>query len=145
MKIQRILRLAGFLPLVLGLLAAPAAAFQEAGGHEKTKSWLELFETTGPVGYLMALVSVIGTTLVIEHMVSLRREKLAPDVLAGDLEALINEEEYERALGGAARCFELLSEIEPNPERKKLLRERHRERIEQLQRDFPNSIFLKKQ
>ena len=98
MKIQRILRLAGFLPLVLGLLAAPAAAFQEAGGHEKTKSWLELFETTGPVGYLMVACSVAGTTLVIEHIVSLRREKLAPEVLAGDLEALINEEEYDDAV-----------------------------------------------
>jgi len=98
MKIQRILRLAGFLPLVLGLLAAPAAAFQEAGGHEKTKSWLELFETTGPVGYLMVACSVAGTTLVIEHIVSLRREKLAPAELAGELEALINEEEYDQAV-----------------------------------------------
>jgi len=31
-------------------------------------------------------------------MVSLRREKLAPAVLAGDLEALINEEEYDQAI-----------------------------------------------
>jgi biopolymer transport protein ExbB len=41
---------------------------------------------------------VIGTTLVIEHMVSLRREKLAPTPLAEDLEALINEEQYEEAV-----------------------------------------------
>jgi biopolymer transport protein ExbB len=41
---------------------------------------------------------VAGTTLVIEHMVNLRREKLAPAMLAGDLEALINEEQYDEAI-----------------------------------------------
>jgi len=83
---------------VLFLLAGTAAAFQEEGGHGNTKTWLELFETTGPVGYLMLGCSIIGTTLVIEHMVSLRREKLAPSVLAGDLEALINEEQFDEAI-----------------------------------------------
>ena len=74
------------------------------GGHrwrrddDKKKTWLELFETTGPVGYLMLGCSVAGTTLVIEHIVNLRRDKLAPAVLAGDLEALINEEEYDQAV-----------------------------------------------
>lgn len=77
-------------------LFATTAVAQE--GEGKTKSLLELFKTTGPVGWLMVLCSVIGTTLVIEHMVNLRREKLAPDVLAGDLEALINEEQYDEAV-----------------------------------------------
>jgi len=98
MTTLRILRLAGAFPLVLFLLSAPALAAQEAGGHGNTKTWLELFETTGPVGYLMVACSVAGTTLVIEHMVSLRREKLAPAELAGELEALINEEEYDQAI-----------------------------------------------
>ena len=53
-------------------------------------------------------------------------------------------EEYERALLGASTCFEYLSQLEQNPERKKLLRERHRDRLEQLQREYPASIFLKK-
>jgi biopolymer transport protein ExbB len=101
MKIQRTLRVAGACALLLSVLTAPAFAFQEGGegeaGHKK-KSWLELFLTTGPVGYLMLGCSVAGTTLVIEHMVSLRREKLAPAVLAGDLEALINEEQYDQAV-----------------------------------------------
>ncbi|NOT31536.1 MAG: MotA/TolQ/ExbB proton channel family protein [Planctomycetes bacterium] len=81
----------------LFLLAGPAAALQEGGGHGNTKTWLELFETTGPVGYLMLACSIAGTTLVIEHMVSLRRDKLAPAELAGEIEALINEEEYDQA------------------------------------------------
>ena len=98
MKLLRIVQLIGAAPLLACLLAAPAAAYQEAGGHGNTKTWLQLFETTGPVGYLMLGCSVAGTTLVIEHMVSLRRDKLAPAVLAGDLEALINEEEFEQAV-----------------------------------------------
>ncbi len=98
MKPFRILRLFGAASLVLSVLALPAFALQAEGGHGNTKTWLELFETTGPVGYLMLGCSIAGTTLVIEHMVSLRRDKLAPAVLAGDLEALINEEEYDQAV-----------------------------------------------
>ncbi len=98
MKCSSILRLFGAASLVLFVLAFPVAALQEAGGHGNTKTWLELFETTGPVGYLMLGCSIAGTTLVIEHLVSLRRDKLAPAVLAGDLEALINEEEYDQAV-----------------------------------------------
>jgi biopolymer transport protein ExbB len=102
MKTLRFLRLAGAATLVLSVLSVPMFAFQEeaaADAHgKKKKSWLELFETTGPVGYLMLGCSIAGTTLVIEHLVSLRREKLAPAVLAGDLEALINEEEFDQAV-----------------------------------------------
>jgi len=97
MNLSRILRLTGAAALVVFVTAAPAIAAQEEG-HGKKKTWLELFETTGPVGYLMLGCSIAGTTLVIEHIVSLRREKLAPAVLAGDLEALINEEQYDQAV-----------------------------------------------
>ena len=98
MKTLRLTRLAGALALLVFLIPSPVFALQEEGGEGPKKTWLELFETTGPVGYLMLFVSIIGTTLVIEHIVSLRREKLAPEVLAGDLEALINEEEYDQAI-----------------------------------------------
>ncbi len=97
MKIPRFVRLAGTTALVLTVLTGTAAALQDPHEGPK-KSWLELFQTTGPVGWLMLGCSVIGTTLVIEHMVSLRREKLAPSVLAGELEALINEEQYDEAI-----------------------------------------------
>src|SRR5262245_20266404 len=99
MKSLRILRVLGAAPLLLCATALPVFALQEEeGGHGNKKTWLELFETTGPVGYLMLGCSIAGTTLVIEHMVNLRRDKLAPTVLACDLEALINEEEYDQAV-----------------------------------------------
>jgi len=53
-------------------------------------------------------------------------------------------EEYERALAGAAQCFKYLSELEQNPEKKKLHRDRERDRLEQLQLEYPSSSFLKK-
>jgi len=77
------------------LLAGVALAQEE---HVKSKSLLELFEATGFVGYLMVLCSMIGTALVIEHAVNLRREKLAPAPLVQDLQALIDEEQYDEAI-----------------------------------------------
>jgi biopolymer transport protein ExbB len=98
MKSSRKYLTAGLVVLTFCLLAGLAAA-QEIDPHDAPKkSWLELFKTTGFVGYLMVACSVAGTTLVIEHLVTLRREKLAPEVLSQDLEALINEEEYDEAI-----------------------------------------------
>lgn len=77
-------------------LAQDAAA--DAFHSAPKKSWLELFQTTGPVGYMMVICSMIGTAFVIEHAVNIRREKLAPTPLAQDLEALINEEQYDEAI-----------------------------------------------
>jgi biopolymer transport protein ExbB len=81
----------------LALNSTAFAAVLQEGGHKK-KTLLELFASTGWVGYLMVGCSIVGTTLVIEHLVSIRRDKLAPPSVAGELEALINEEEYDQAV-----------------------------------------------
>jgi biopolymer transport protein ExbB len=91
-------KLALILAIVFVCLANIALA-QEGDPHSKPKkSWLELFQTTGPVGYMMVACSMIGTAFVIEHAVNIRREKLAPTPLVQDLEALINEEQYDEAI-----------------------------------------------
>ena len=84
--------------LALVLLAGVALAQEEAVHAAPKKSWLELFKATGLVGYLMVICSMTGTAFVIEHAVNIRREKLAPTPLAQDLEALINEEQYDEAI-----------------------------------------------
>ncbi|MSR61668.1 MAG: tetratricopeptide repeat protein [Planctomycetes bacterium] len=53
-------------------------------------------------------------------------------------------EEYERAVAGAENCFRLLSELEQNPEKKRKLRDLEHERHDQLQQEYPNSVYLKK-
>src|SRR5688572_30182709 len=78
-------------------LVTSAQAFAQAAPH-KGRTALELFETTGPVGYMIVGCSIAGTALVIEHMISLRREKLAPPEFAAEVEALIEEERYDEAL-----------------------------------------------
>jgi len=72
----------------------PAADPHSAPG----KSWLELFEATGIVGYMLLLVSIGGTALVIEHCSSIRREKIAPPDIVDELEALIEAEDYQKAI-----------------------------------------------
>jgi biopolymer transport protein ExbB len=80
----------------LAMVALPTLALaQEAA--KKQSAW-ELFQHTGIVGWLMVLCSVSGMALVIEHIVNIRREKLAPTPLIQDLEALISEGSYDEAI-----------------------------------------------
>ncbi len=96
MKTSRKLALTTVAALALCLFAG--TAFGQEQMVEKNKSWLELFQHTGIVGYLLLFVSMGGTALVIEHFVNLRREKLAPTELAQELEVLINEEKFDEAI-----------------------------------------------
>ncbi len=71
---------------------------QEPAAHGGQKSWLELFQSTGTVGYLLLLVSIAGTALVIEHFTSIRRDKIAPPDLVDEFDALIEAENYQEAI-----------------------------------------------
>jgi biopolymer transport protein ExbB len=97
-------------PLAVILLSmfafAGAAMAQEEAGMipgKKKKSALELFAETGWVGILLAGVSVAGVALTIENFVSLRRDVLAPPDTINELEALIDEGQYDDAI---AMCDE---------------------------------------
>jgi len=83
---------------LVAFVATAGLALAQGEPEPEGKSLLELFEATGAVGYLMVLCSMIGTALVIEHAVNLRREKLAPAPLVQDLQALIDEEQYDEAI-----------------------------------------------
>ena len=83
---------------VFAIVLMAGVALAQGEPEHKGKSLLELFRATGAVGYLMVLCSMIGTALVIEHSVNLRREKLAPAPLIQDLQALIDEEQYDEAI-----------------------------------------------
>jgi biopolymer transport protein ExbB len=84
--------------LALIALTSVAMAQDAAAPVAKKQTWWELFEHTGPVGWMMVITSMAGTAFVIEHLVNVRREKLAPTPLAQDLQALIEEEQYEEAI-----------------------------------------------
>ena len=89
--------------IVLAVVAVTSGMLfaQDAGhpaGHPPGKSLLELFEATGVVGYMLVALSIAGTALVIEHSMSIRREKIAPPELCDELEALIEEGSYDDAI-----------------------------------------------
>lgn len=82
--------------LASGAMAQDAAA--DAFHAAPKKTWWQLFQATGPVGWLMVITSMTGTAFVIEHLVNVRREKIAPTPLAQDLQALIEEGQYDEAI-----------------------------------------------
>ncbi len=82
---------------MVAMVLCSSVAFAEEGGAKTQSAW-ELFQHTGIVGWMMVLCSVSGMALVIEHIVNIRREKLAPTALVQDLEALIAEGSYEEAI-----------------------------------------------
>ena len=95
MILRKRINVLALMSLVL-LLSGTAFAAEEQAVHKK--SMMELFEATGLVGYLMVACSIVGTTLIIEHVINLRRNKLAPDDLGEELQALIEEEAYDDAM-----------------------------------------------
>ncbi len=51
-------------------------------------------------------------------------------------------DEHERALAGATLCFRFISELEQDPEKRKLNADRAKERKSELERRFPGSTYL---
>jgi len=84
--------------IVAGVLFAHTAWAAAPPDVETERTFLDNIKAGGPVGYTIILLSVAGLALMIEHAVSLRREKLIPPYLLSELENLFDEEEYEEAM-----------------------------------------------
>jgi biopolymer transport protein ExbB len=82
------------------LIPSVGYAMQDAAAaaHGGSRSWWDLLKTTGFVGILLVLVSIGGVTLVIEHFVNIKREKLAPPRLTSEIQALMDEGNYDEAI-----------------------------------------------
>lgn len=70
----------------------------ERASKAKSKTLLDTINDGGMIGHSIILTSVIGTALIIEHFMSIRRDVLCPPELVGQIEALFEEEEYEEAM-----------------------------------------------
>ena len=75
--------------------ADPAAATGTA--HSGGKTMLELFKATGWVGVLLLLLSITGFALVIEHIVNIKEEKVAPQELIQQLDEALEQGNTEQA------------------------------------------------
>jgi biopolymer transport protein ExbB len=75
--------------------AAAAPAAEEDSGDLTFGKYIEY---GGWVGNLIIVCSVIMVALIIEHCVNIKRDKIAPPEVVDELEALLQEQEYQEAL-----------------------------------------------
>ncbi len=62
------------------------------------QSYFDMVWQGGIPEAIIILMSIVGLALIIEHFVSITREKLMPPYLLNELENLFDEEEYEEAM-----------------------------------------------
>ena len=95
--------------LVLVVLFAAAIVFAPAAFAEEKKSTSfigSVLSDGGAIGWIIILLSVATLALIIEFGVNVRADKICPPELIDEVEALLEEDEYQEALE--------LCESEPN-------------------------------
>lgn len=81
------------LPIVAVAATLATPSFAEEGG-----SALDVFTKSGVIGILIIVLSVVALAVIIENMVTLKREKLAPPELIDEVQALFDEGQYQEAM-----------------------------------------------
>lgn len=97
MNWRKVIAIAALVAFVT-FISAGAVFASDDGENVEKKSWWDLFKTTGIVGILLVITSVVGTALTIQYAVNLRQEKLGPPHLISELETLLAEKNFEQAL-----------------------------------------------
>lgn len=86
-----------FLILPALFLTAGTAAAQDPAA-DTSISFVEAIQASGVIGIFIILLSVVALALVIEHFMSIKREKLAPPELVDEIEELFTQGNYQAAL-----------------------------------------------
>jgi biopolymer transport protein ExbB len=98
MKAMRMAAVALVALAALGFLASPALA-QEASAESVAPSWFDAYVAAGGwCGWIIVFCSFVGVALMIEHTVTIKRDKLAPPQLVDEIEGMFENEEYQEAL-----------------------------------------------
>jgi biopolymer transport protein ExbB len=92
--------------VLLALVAFPASAFAQDEEQEQEGFVTSILTKGGPIGWVIILLSVATLALIIEFGVNVRADKICPPELIDEVEALLEEDEYQEALE--------LCESEPN-------------------------------
>jgi biopolymer transport protein ExbB len=100
-------RLRYLFPAAFGLLLTSSSLFAQEESSDDGVGVLEAIQAAGPIGYLIILMSVVAMALVIEHFMTIKREKLAPPEVIDEVEELFQEGNYQEALEAceANPCF----------------------------------------
>jgi biopolymer transport protein ExbB len=97
MNPKLLLFLASFL-VFFALATGAVWAQDEEEGEVKSVTWLDTILAGGVIGAVIIIMSVISLALVIEHFVNIRRDKLVPPEILGEVEVLFEDEEFEEAM-----------------------------------------------
>lgn len=92
--LKSVATVAGVYLAIASMNLAQAAAMEE--GH-KESLWT-LFKAAMPVSAILMMVFICGFALTLEHIVNITAEKLSPPDLVADLDALIDESQFDEAL-----------------------------------------------
>lgn len=86
--------------LAAGALLSTSAFAQESGAEEiERPSMMEdIFQNAGLIGILIMVLSVVALALIIEHFMTLKRDKLAPPHQIDEIEALFDEKQWDEAM-----------------------------------------------
>ncbi len=89
------------------LLTASSAFAQEEAAEQGGTSFIDAIKASGPIGALIMLMSVVAMALIIEHFMTLKRDKIAPPELIDEIEELFQEGNYQEAMEAceATPCF----------------------------------------
>ncbi len=98
-KLDLALRVCLVLALIVFAGAGASFAQEDAAAIEAPGLTIGgVISNGGFVGYLILGLSVLSMALIIEHFVSIRRDKLAPPQVIDEIESLFEEENYQESL-----------------------------------------------
>jgi len=86
----------GLMLVVVGTVFAEPAGGEVTESHKK--SLLDLFQSTGIVGILLVILSVIGTALLLQYLVNYTEPKLNNTALLSEVEQMLGEGDINSAL-----------------------------------------------
>lgn len=86
--------------VVLAVCAGPLLAQdeEEEGPPQVSLTVGKVIRDAGWIGWIIIFLSIVAMSLVIEHFISIRRDKLAPPELVDRIHELFEEENYEEAM-----------------------------------------------
>lgn len=94
---QKILSSMMRMALAFAILALPVFA-QDGAANSGDESMLGLiFRAGGVIGYVIIFLSVVGVALIIEHAISVSRDKLAPPDVIENIEGLLDAQDVNGA------------------------------------------------
>ncbi|RPH49472.1 MAG: MotA/TolQ/ExbB proton channel family protein [Planctomycetota bacterium] len=83
--------------MLFALCATMAFAQDGETTEVHSKTWWDLFKTTGIVGILLVITSMIGTALLIQYMVNFNEVKIGNPTLLSEVDALLSENDLDGA------------------------------------------------